>query len=451
MRSQSLNMTEGRAFGLLFRFATPLLFGNLLQQAYNIVDSLVVGNILGQDALAAVGTSYPIIFLFSSLFMGLGLGATVIVAQYYGADDREKLQTTVDTIYKSFIVASIFLTVAGVLLATPLLRLMSVPEDVLPASAAYLRVIFLGSLATFGYNINAGLLQGIGDTISSLKYLAVATVVNIVLDIVFVGPCGMGVEGAAWATIIAQLVSFLFGVWHINRGHSVLKIRWRGSQFDRGILRDAIRLGFPAGLQNMFFSAGMMAMQNLINSYGAAFMAGYNAANKIDSLAFLPMISYSSAITTYSGQNVGAKRYDRLDEGLKAGIKLTVLTSAILVPIVVIFGPQLISLFLKEYDPNVVQAGMAYLWRVEPPLALLGILFIYNGCLRGLGQSMIPMLASLFSLWIGRIPVAYFLAAHYGRDNLFFSFTIGWLIGIALSGSFYHFGTWRKKLKSVVD
>lgn len=444
-RNAALNMTEGSPYRLLLKFAMPLLFGNVLQQMYNVVDSVVVGNYIGHEALAAVGAVNPLFFLFVSLFVGISIGATVLIAQFFGADNKERVQDVVDTIYKTFIVTALVFTAIGLLFMPQFMELLGIEEALRPMSSTYLSVIFIGFLPLFGYNINNGILQGVGDTVSSLRYLAIATVVNIVLDILFVGPLNWGIAGAAWATVIAQSVSFLFGIWHINRRKGVFRITLWNKNFDAKLLKSAFTLGLPAGIQNVLFSLGMLAVVRLINSYGAAFMAGNNAANKIDSLAFLPMTSYGAAITSFVGQNIGAGKFDRVKEGVKAVMVIMLVTSLVLIPIVMIFGPDMLSLFIKENDPEVIAAGMAYLNRVVPFLWMLGIMFMLTGALRGAGSAIIPMITSLLSLWLMRIPLAYLLAYNFGKENLYYAWPLGWLMGLAISGGYFLSGRWKKK------
>lgn len=444
-KSAALIMTEGSPYKLLLSFALPLLFGNVLQQMYNLVDSMVVGNFIGHEALAAVGAVNPLFFLFVSLFVGIAIGATVLIAQFFGADNKERVQDVVDTVYKTFIVTSLVFTAVGLLLMPQFMDLLGIEEALRPMSSTYLSIIFIGFLPLFGYNINNGILQGVGDTVSSLRYLAIATVVNIVLDLLFVGPLGWGIAGAAWATVIAQTTSFLFGIWHINRRKGVFQITLWNKNFDGKLLKSAVKLGMPAGIQNILFSLGMLAVVRLINSYGAAFMAGNNAGNKIDSLAFLPMTSYASAITSYVGQNIGAGKFDRVKEGVKAVMVIMLVTSLILIPIVMIFGPDMLSWFIKEYDPAVIDAGMAYLTRVVPFLWMLGMMFMLTGALRGAGSAIIPMVTSLLSLWLMRIPLAYFLAHNFGKENLYYAWPLGWLLGLMISGGYFLSGRWKKK------
>ncbi len=445
----SIDMTEGSPLLLILRFAVPLLIGNFLQQTYNIVDTVVVGRYIGKEALGAVGATGTLVFLFISLFAGLSIGGTVVIAQFFGAKNVDRVQIAVESIYKTYIVITLLLTTASVFFIDDFMALIGVPSDIIGLARDYLRIIFIGFFALFGYNINNAILQGLGDTVSNLIYLAIAVVINIVLDILFVGYMDMGVEGAAIATVIANTSAFVFGIWHINRSASGVRVRVFNKNYDFEIIKDVFRLGIPAGVQNILFSLGMMAVMRLVNSYGTDFVAGYNAAIKIDGIAFLPLTSYASAITAYVGQNVGAGKLDRVKHGVRQAIYINLVTGVILSAVVVLLGPHLLNLFLDEYDAGVINAGMAYIYRIVPFLWFLGILFILNCALRGAGSSVVPMLITLLSLVLGRVPLAYLLAHFAGRDNIFFAWPLGWLIGVAIVAPIYIRGGWKRKAERI--
>ena len=439
-----MDMTSGNPYKLILIFSLPLLVGNIFQQLYNMVDSIVVGNVVGEKALAAVSTGFPIIFGLSSLFMGIGMGATVMISQFYGAKDLESIRHTVNTMYTALIVASIPLTIVGVLLSDPLLRLMQVPDDgTLEMARTYMIVIFIGIIGNLGFNLNAGILQGFGDSRTSLLFLLIATIINIALDLLFTAAMGMGVFGVALATIIAQLASWIFGIWYLKRHYAFLEIRLLKFRFKKEFFLKAMKLGIPSGLQQMLFSIGIMTMQALVNGYGSLFMAGFSGANKIDSFAFMPIQSFATAMTTYTGQNVGASRMDRVKQGTRAGLVLAIVCSLVLGFGIYPFGGFLMRMF--NQNPEVIAAGEVYLRSVLPFYALLGIQFIYTAVLRGAGEMIIPMVSSFVSLWLARIPVAYILAATLGRDSIYFSYAAGWLLGVIIAFVSYKRGKWKTK------
>lgn len=443
LRARATDMTAGSPYRLLFVFTAPLLLGNLFQQLYNMVDSIVVGNFIGEKALAAVGTGFPIIFMMSSLFMGLSTGATIMISQYYGARDMENVRATVNTIYTATMIGIIPLTVLGILCSRPLLLLMNVPDDgTLELATIYMVVIFLGMIGTLGFNINAGILQGLGDSRTSLLFLSIAAGINIVLDLTFT-ICGMGVFGVALATIIAQISSWLFGVYFINRHYAFLHISLFQFRFNGALFKKAIKLGVPSGIQQALFSVGIMAMQALVNSYGYAFTAGFNGANKIDTFVFLPIQSMSTAVTTYVGQNVGAARMERVRSGTRAGLVLGVATSLAISVIVYPLSAVLMRMFSQS--PEVIEAGVYYLHALLPFYFLCAVLFILSAVLRGAGSMVVPMAASLLSLWLTRIPIAYWIADAWGKEYIYYSYAVSWTIGIVIVLAAYLHGGWKKK------
>lgn len=443
--SQSINMTKGSPYKLLIMFSIPLLIGNAFQQLYNTVDSIVVGQFVGGTALAAVGAGFPIMFALLALFMGLGMGGTVLISQFYGADDYDGMNRTIGTVYRIVLIGSIPMAVIGFFVARPLLIMLNVPDDgTLTQAVYYLQIILIGMTGSIGFNINSGILQGLGDGVSSLLFLAITTVTNIILDLLFVIVFGWGVPGVALATIIAQWFSWILGVIYINRKYDFIKISRKEAKFDPKIAREVVRIGVPSSIQQVMFSVGAMVLNSLINSYGSSYMAGYNAGHRLDTFVFLPIQSASIAITTFVGQNIGAKRLDRVRQGLKAGLLISggiaVVTALILYPL----SPFAMRLFTQ--DQVIIDSGVEYLHAVLPFYFLLAGLFIYNGTLRGAGQTLIPMISSFFSLWLVRVPAAYLLAENFGRGTLFYSFPIGWIMGIAISGLYYHFGPWKERV-----
>lgn len=418
--------------------------GNLLQQLYNMVDSIVVGQVIGDQALAAVGTGFPVINMLISLFIGVSTGATVMISQYYGARDFERLRDTVDTMYTAVKIGILPLTLVGVAASGPLLRLMKVPEDgTFQMAQVYLVIIFLGMIGTLGFNLNAGILQGLGDSRTSLLFLAIATVINIVLDLLFAMVLHLGVAGVALATVIAQVFSWVFGVFYINRRYDCIHIRFRGFPFRKDLFAQAMKLGIPGGIQQALFSLGILFVQGIVNSYGSAFMAGFNGANKIDSFAFLPMQSFGLAVTTYAGQNMGAGKLRRVGEGLRASIVLCLIFSG--AALVLLYPSSGLLMRLFTNSPEVIHAGVAYLHSVLPVYCFMGINFMFNSTLRGTGEMVVPMVGCIVELWLVRLPAAYLLAQYLGPDYLFWSYGLGWFVNILFGGTYYLTGRWKKK------
>jgi len=445
-----IDMTTGKPATLIARFAMPLLLGNILQQTYNIVDSIVVGKFIGAEALAAVGNSGIIIFLLISMFAGISMGAVILVSQFFGAKQEERLRTAIDTIYIGMIAASVIITAAGYLTADPFLRLMHTPEGAtMEMSLTYVRTIFLGTAMSFGYNTNASILQGIGDSKSPLLFLSIATVVNIVLDLVFVTVFDMGVFGVALATVIAQGTSFIFGVVYINRKIKIFRLFSHRMRFDSRILFQSFQIGLPAGIQNVLFCVGTIVLQRLVNSYGPAFMAGYSATNKIDLFVFMPCLSFASAVTTYVGQNIGAKNLERVKEGVRSALIISVGTALIMSILVMLSGRYLLMAFTQ--DAEVIKTGEEFIKRLMPGYFLLAIIFTLNSTVRGAGESFMPLMSTSVSLLIARVPLAYLFNYIGGRYNIFWCYGAGWLAGTFIIGSYYLGGRWKKKAFKFVE
>ena len=436
-------MTEGKPIRLISRFAFPMLLGNLLQQAYNIVDSVVVGNFVGKEALAAVGNSFIVMLLLVSVFTGIGIGASILIAQFFGSGQKEKLQSTVDTLYIAMVVGAAVITVSGIVCARPFLNLMNTPQgDTMEMSALYLKTMFAGTFVSFGYNINNAILQGVGDSKSSLLFLSIATVINIVLDLVFVTVFDMGIFGVALATLIAQCAAFLFGVWYRNRTITLFRISLRHIKFDMSILSRCIRIGLPAGVQNALFSIGTVVLQRLVNGHGSAFMAGYSATNKIDTFVFMPLLSFANATSTYVGQNIGAKKLDREKQGVRSTLFISIVLSVSISILIMVLGRYLLMAF--THDEEVLHTGQEFIMRLMPGYFLLAVIFILGAAVRGAGKSLMPMVITFVSLIIVRVPSAYLFNYISGKYDIFWCYAAGWLAGALIITPYYLSGRWEK-------
>ena len=436
------NMTVGSPAGHIFYFALPLLAGSFLQQLYNMVDSWVVGNYAGDAALAAVGVGYPVIFMFTSLFMGLSNGGTVVIAQFYGAGNMDRVRDAVDTIYTSFIVSAIPITALALGLVRPILLLMQVREDAWSESWLYLAVVSAGLIGAIGYNLNAGILGGLGNSRTTLLFLAISSVMNIVLDLVLVLGCGMGVLGVALGTIISQAFSWLFGLFYINRRYPDIAIRPFCRRFDRALFRQIMGIGLPAGIQMSLVAVGAMVVMSKVNSFGKEYTAAYNVGSKLDSLAFLPVQSLSNAVTAFVGQNIGARRLDRARQGIRITVAASVVWSAVML-VLIPLGPTLVGLFSDT--PAVIQSGSVYLKCIMPFYLLFSVMFCLNNAMRGAGDSLFAMLDVIFSLILVRVPAVYWFADHYGPDYMYYGVGVGWCVGFTLSVVYYLSGRWKRK------
>ena len=436
------NMTEGSPARHIVLFALPLLAGSFLQQLYNMVDSWVVGQYVGDAALAAVGIGFPVIFMFTSLFMGLANGGTVVIAQFYGAGELDRVRDAVDTIYTAFTVSAVPVTLLAVGLVKPILFLLRVDDAAYDDAWLYLTVVCAGLIGTIGYNLNAGILGGLGNSSTTLRFLAVAALLNIALDLILVLGCSWGVFGVAIGTVVSQAFSWLFGIFFINRRYPQIRIRPFCRRFDRELFRQIMGIGLPAGIQMSLVAVGSMVIMSKVNSYGEAYTAGYNVGYRLDQLAFLPVQSLSNAVTAFVGQNIGAKRLDRARRGVRVTVGSAVVWSLAMTAFLIPCGPFFISIFSQP--PAVIDAGAAYLQGIMPFYALFAVFFTLNNAMRGAGESVFPMVNTILSLILLRVPSVYLMAAYFGPAYMYYGFGVGWAVGFAATVAYYLSGRWLR-------
>ena len=399
--SSAVLMTEGPIWHRLVAFAIPLFLGNLFQQLYNTADSLIVGNFLGSNALAAVSSSGNLIFLMVGFFNGIAVGAGVVVAKYYGAKKYDAVQRVIHTIAALGILCGIALTFIGILAAPQILVLMGTPENVLPNSVVYFRVYFSGSLAFVMYNFLVGILQSVGDSRHPLIYLIISSMVNVVLDLLFVAVFHMGVGSAAFATVISQFISALLCLRQLMNSPAEYRLTLRKIRIDRTMLGQIISNGLPSGIQNSIISLANVVVQSNINKFGEMAMAGCGSYAKIEGFGFLPITCFAMALTTFISQNLGAREYDRAKKGAVFGVACS-LTIAELVGIVIyLLAPVLISGF--NSDPQVISYGVAQARTVTLFYFLLAFSHCMAGILRGAGKSTVPMFVMLICWCVIRV------------------------------------------------
>lgn len=455
------DMTVGSPMKNLVRFSVPLLIGNLAQQLYSTVDSIVVGNYEGDGALAAIGASGPIINLLLVLFMGISVGASIMVSQYFGAKEKDKLSDTMGTTITATFVTSLLIMIVGPLITHPVMRLLDTPQDIYEMSCTYMVILFLGFMGSGFYNIISGVLRGLGDSIMPLVFLLVACGLNIVLDLWFVAGFHWGVAGVAWATIIAQAVSGVLCIVRLLRMKDVLVITPKTLVPKKDLLLRLVRLGLPSGLTQAIFSFAMIIIQSLTNSFGTAVIAANTVVMRVDGFAMMPNFTFGTAMTTYAGQNIGADRLDRVEKGTKDGLKLGLSVSAVLVALILIFGKYLMAMFTST--PEVIALGQQMLFTLAVGYIAMAVTQILSGVMRGAGDTMTPMWISIITTVVVRVPVAYgleFLTRPAGGamgsgapTPLFLSLLISWVIGAVLTSVAYRMGRWKKKsiVKNAVE
>ena len=437
------DFTSGNVSKLIFQFTLPMLLGNVFQQLYNVVDSIIVGKVLGKEALASVGASFPIIFTLIALLIGIGSGFSIIISQFYGAKDIDRVKRSIDTMYIFLFVAGLLVTVFGIYFSEELFLLLQLPKELIPQATTYLNVYMAGMILFFGFNGTSSVLRGLGDSKTPLYFLILASIFNIIFDVLFVMVFNWGIAGAAWATVIAQGGAFVTGIIYLNRTHNIMKFSLFDLSFDKELFIKSLKIGLPSGLQHTFVALGMMALLGIVNTFGTDVIAAYTAAGRIDSLAMMPAMNFSQAVAAFVGQNLGANKIDRVRKGFKATFIMSNLFCLLMTAIIVIFGSQLMKMFTT--DPNVIAIGEKYLIIVSSFYLLFSTMFTTNGVLRGAGDTLIPMFITLFSLWIIRIPGAYFLSDKIGETGIWWSIPLGWSMGTLFSYLYYRTGRWKTK------
>ena len=440
-KKNTVLMTEGGIFKNLLFFATPLILGNLLQQMYNAVDSIIVGNYVGSSALAAVGAGASLIYLLIAFSLGASVGAGVIVSQYLGAKEKEGVHKAVHTAMTISIILGLILTAGGILFSRKLLVMMNTPAEILDDAACYLRIYSYGLIFNVVYNMAAGILNAAGNSRRSLMYLAAAAVVNIFMDLLLIAGLKIGVAGAAIATNFSQAISCILALWFLFRVPADYRISLKSLRIHKAMALRIIQIGLPTGIQNMVISFSNILIQASINQYGATAVAGFSAYLKIDGFNILPVLSFSMAITTFIGQNYGAGKYDRMKKGmwvtLLMGIVYTVLTGILLLT----FSGQIMRLFSE--DVGVIAYGQTAMRYFCPFYWILAILHSLAGTVRGTGKSIPPMVVLLVSLCLFRIVWIQLVLPYYTSiEGIFILYPVSWLVGAVLMILYTWKGKW---------
>ena len=440
-------MTEGVIWKEILLFSIPLLLGNLFQQLYNAVDSVVVGNYIGAQALAAVGSSAPVINLLVSFFMGLAVGAGVIISRYFGARKKEELHIAVHTSLALTFAAGLVMPLIGVLISPYVLQWVGTPSDVMESSVLYLRIYFLGILSVMVYNMGSGILRAVGDSRNPLYFLIVSSVTNIILDMLFVIVFHMGIAGVGWATLIAQTISAVLTMLLLMRTKEEYQVKLKHIRFHKHMLYEIVRLGLPSGLQNAIVSFSNVIVQSNINAFGSLAMAGCGSYTKIDGFAILPVMSYSMALTTFTGQNMGAKKYDRVKQGAKTGILMSVITIVCISALLLMLGPNVLAIFSS--DPTVINYGLYMMHVLAPGYIFLAISHAFNGIIRGAGITTVPMIV-MVTCWCG-LRMAWILTSvplFHDIGVVFMGWPLTWIASALWLFLYYRKGKWMTRYDS---
>jgi putative MATE family efflux protein len=445
------DMTVGVIWRKLATFAIPLLVGNIVQQLYSTVDSIVVGKYIGDDALAAVGASFPLFNMLLILFMGISTGAGIMVSQYFGAKERDQLSRTVGTTIVLLLLSSALIMAIGPVIARPILELLQTPANIIDACTDYTVILFIGISGIAFYNGISGILRGVGDALAPLGFLFVTCLLNVVMDIWFVAGFGWGVAGAAWATIIAQWISSVLCLIRLARMRDVFDLRLGVIRLDKRLGMQLGRLGMPAALTQMIFSLANIVVQRLANSFGSDVVACATIVMRVDGFAMMPNFTFGMAMSTFVGQNAGAGKMDRVDHGTRAGARMGVAVSVALVALMLVFGRALMHIF-TDTGP-VVELSYTMMCILAPGYVAMAVMQILCGVMRGAGDTMSPMWISIITTVVIRTPVAYLLAYltrseayPVGRPEvLMISLLVAWGLGAGLSVAIHRRGAWRAK------
>lgn len=440
---EPVDMTTGSPLEKIIMFAIPMLLGNIAQQLYNTVDSIVVGKYIGDQALAAVGSAGPILNLLIVLFIGISMGAGVMTSQYVGAREREELSLTVGNCIMVTAIATVLVMVTAWFGVRPLLEMLQVPASIIDWCTSYLLIMFLGSAGMAYYNILGGILRGLGDSVSALVYLLVATVINIILDVYFVAVLGMGVDGVAYATVIAQAVSALLCVWKLARMKEFFDLKPCYIKVSKKHTREMVKIGLPSGITQAILSMGMILIQSLTNRYGELFIAANVIVMRVDGFAMLPSFSFGNALTTFAGQNFGAGKYERVEEGARRGTILAAVLSACITVLILLFGRNLMGIFTDTKE--LVNLSMQMMKIMAVGYIAMAVSQSLFGIMRGVGITVVPMWITIISTIFIRVPLAYAMAyatrtplLPNGRQEcIYISLLCSWVAGAVIAGIYF--------------
>jgi len=445
------DMTVGTPWKRIVEFSIPMLIGNIAQQLYNTVDSIVIGRYVGDNALAAVGSALPVLHFLLVLFVAVSTGAGIMVAQYFGAKDRDRLSRSIGVCITLTAIASAILTAIGPVVVRPMLIFINTPESILDWCSDYLTILMVGSWGFSYFNILSGILRGLGDSVSALVFLLISTALNIVLDIWFVAGLNMGVPGVALATVIAQVVSAVLCAVKLGKMTSVFDLNLDMMKPKKEYVLQLLKLGLPSGLTQVIFSLAMITVQSLTNTFGEMIIACNVIVMRVDGFAMMPNFTFGMTMTTYAGQNVGARRIDRVEQGTKQGLIIALCVSTTITIIILLFGRHLMNIFTST--AWLVDLSMRMMRILAVGYIAMAMTQVLSGVMRGAGDTVTPMWISIIITIFLRVPIAYGIAylsrsAQYphGRpESIFISLLMAWVFGSAITFAAYKRGKWKEK------
>ncbi|MCF0147498.1 MAG: MATE family efflux transporter [Clostridium sp.] len=437
------DMTTGNPIKLILLFSIPLLIGNIFQQFYSMVDTIIVGRFVGVDALAAVGSTGSMGFLINGFVIGLTSGFAVLISQKFGAKNEEGLKKATASALVLSLVSTIIITIISVMFAKPLLHLMNTPDNIINDANKYITIIYGGTIATVAYNILASILRALGDSKTPLYFLIIASILNIILDIVFIVNFNMGVSGAAYATIISQGVSSILCLIYTYKKYKILRLKMEDFKVKKRVYIKHLKIGIPMALQFSITAIGIMTVQGALNIFGSTVIAAYTAASKVLQIVMQPAITFGVTMATYCGQNLGAKNYGRIKEGVKKCTEISIITSIIAGLILVFGGKFFVGLFISNPDASILAYAQECLNYSAIFFIPLGLIFIYRNALQGMGESFVPMMAGAYEL-IARAIVAFTLPRFIDYTGICLADPIAWLAAAIPLGLYYF-----KKMRTI--
>ena len=437
------DLTSGAVWKVILRFAFPLLIGNLLQQLYNVTDSVIVGQFLGKESLAAVSASFFIYYFIISLVIGIGSGTSVVISQFFGEKEFDKVQKAFSSFFIFMLVAGVLLSIAGIIFAEPMFRLTNTPEDVIPQAVAYFRIYVGGTFLFVTFNSIISILRGVGESVRPMLFILLTTILNIALDLLFIVVFKWGIEGAARATVIAQGIGMCVALGYVNNTHPLLSIKKQDLLFDMGLFKEGLRIGLPSSVQQCAISLGLIALLGIVNSFGTDTLTAYGAAGKIDTIIIQAVLTLSGALAAFCGQNIGAGHLDRVRDGVRFAMLVNLLLGLATFTAIYFFGDKMMLAFTK--DPEVIRIGKEYLLIMGGFFIVHGGLNVFNGALRGAGDTLFPMAVSITCLWLIRIPLAYWFSSIWGRSGIWWAIGASLCIGLTITYIYYKLGFWKNK------
>ena len=438
------DFTKGSIGRNIFLFSIPLMLGNLFLQLYNLVNSVFVGHFLGDVALAAVGTVYPIVFFLISLIIGIGSGASVVVSHFFGAKQFEKIPLIISTFYIFFIILGLIVCSLSIIFTEEIFSLLNLEKDVCNLAVSYMRIYMIGMFFSFCFNSAVSILRGLGDSKTQLYYLIAANILNGILSYIFLAICKWDLNSTAWATVISQALAFITLFIHLQRTNPYLRIRKAEKYFDKTILKEIIKIGFPTGIQQSVIALSQIFIVGIVAMFGSDALTAYSAASRVESIALLLILNFSSALSSFVGQNYGAAMYIRVKKSLAHSLQITSIISVITAIVFCFFGKGIMNFFSQT--PEVLQIGYDYLLIMGLFWIILSAMNIFQSFFRGLGDTFFPMLISILSLWIIRLPISYFLSLDFGTKGIWIGAPISWAIALLAYLVYYYRSKWAKTI-----